>query len=264
MMLVLEIGGMAIGVKHDSPEWDAVLRGSCAGFVSDKKPAFVVNATVVKGFKTVHQNGVAVLSPKPGGVYSMEWHDLEGTFDPDGGTCTVTLADNVGSINSVLRNVVGVLFLRSHGLALHAASFTRGGRAFIFPGVSTAGKSTLSMITLANRPECELLTDELSLVRRIGGRWLAFGSPFWGSASINGKNGSSPVEKICFIEKSSVHRLKPLKKADAYARLVQNAAQAVYERRNMAAAMKTAAEIVEDVPAFVLKFRLDAGFWELL
>lgn len=264
MMLVLEIGGISIGVEHDSPGWDRLLRCEYVAYISSRSPEFVVNARVVPGFRTGATDVPVSLTPQGGGRYKLLWFDTEGVIDSRSGRADVTLSDGVRSICNVMSNLLALVIHRKGGLLLHAASFVREGTAYVFPGVSTAGKTTLAGLTLESRPECTLLTDEISLVRRDGNRWLAHGTPFHGEIGRNGENVSAPVGRICFIEKSRRHVLTPLDAAGAYSRLVQNTLHAVHERDGIASAMLLASEIVGMVPAGVLGFKKDAGFWGLL
>jgi hypothetical protein len=61
------------------------------------------------------------------------------------------------------------------GLALHASAALRGGRVYLFSGPGGAGKSTA--LRRALEAGAEPLADDLVLLRREAGRWLAWGLP---------------------------------------------------------------------------------------
>src|SRR5256885_3293464 len=75
------------------------------------------------------------------------------------------------------------------GFLLHAATVLRNGKAYVFFGRSGTGKSTVAALS----PLGSVLTDEISLLKRIDGQWHAFGTPFWGEFRAAGTNRSAPV-----------------------------------------------------------------------
>ncbi|MBI5525257.1 MAG: hypothetical protein HY897_02905 [Deltaproteobacteria bacterium] len=262
--VTLEIGGMAVGIEYDLESYGAVLRDKYGGYFSENAPGFSIKARVVPGFKTGCPNLPDPAVRRPDGAYDLLWYDLKGVFDPAARTATVTVSDSELSVNSVMRMLYSFYVRPMHGLLLHAASFVRNGDAYVFPGVSTAGKTTLSELTLASRPECELLTDEISIVRLLGGRWTAFGTPFWGNLRIGGRNVSAPVHRICFIEKAAGHEVATIDRREAFRRLMQNALFLVKDRVSAQETMDLAVEIAAAVDSCVLQFRKDAGFWEII
>ncbi len=70
---------------------------------------------------------------------------------------------NPYSIDTLLRLVHSLLLAEEGGFLLHAASAVRRGRAFLFSGISGAGKTTISRLAPS---DANLLTDEISYVRR--------------------------------------------------------------------------------------------------
>ena len=63
----------------------------------------------------------------------------------------------------MLRIVHTLVLARQGGFLLHSASAIRNGKAFLFAGVSEAGKTTISRLA---PPDATLLTDEISYVRK--------------------------------------------------------------------------------------------------
>lgn len=262
--LTLEIGGIAVGVEFDLGSYGAVLRDKYGGYVSDAAPGFVIRAHVVPKFQSGCGNLPDPAVKRPDGQYDLVWYDLKGVFDPAGRLAEVTISDTEYSINSVLRMLFSFYIRSLHGLLVHSASFIRGGQSYLFPGVSTAGKSTLSGFTVETRPECEILTDEISLVRKIDGRWIAFGTPFWGDLKIGGRNISAPLKKICFIEKADAHSAHPIDRQEAFRRFMQNALFLIKDRQSAQETMDLALEVVGEAETCVLKFKKDAGFWDVI
>ena len=77
-----------------------------------------------------------------------------------------------------------LVLARQGGFLMHSASAIRNGKAFLFAGVSEAGKTTISRLA---PPDATLLTDEISYVRKQGAGYVAFGTPFTGELAKLGR-----------------------------------------------------------------------------
>jgi len=60
-------------------------------------------------------------------------------------------------------------------------------------------------------PVGSVLTDEISLLKRIDGQWHAFGTPFWGEFRAAGTNRSAPVAGMYRLSQSPDDRIEPLR-----------------------------------------------------
>ena len=72
---------------------------------------------------------------------------------------------NPYSLDSVLRILHSLILAERGGFLLHAASAICNGGAFLFSGVSGAGKTTMTKLA---PPDVTLLTDEISYLRPNG------------------------------------------------------------------------------------------------
>jgi hypothetical protein len=102
-----------------------------------------------------------------GGRWVMERGDFRAEWDPERRQGWVRQSSNPYSIDSVLRILHSLILAREGGFLVHAASAIRNGRAFLFAGVSGAGKTTISRLA---PPDVVLLTDEISYVRQVRSR----------------------------------------------------------------------------------------------
>jgi len=98
-----------------------------------------------------------------GGRWLMERGDFRAECDPEQRRGWVRQSANPYSIDAVLRMLHSLILAREGGFLVHAASAVRNGRAFLFAGVSGAGKTTISRLA---PPDVLLLTDEISYVRK--------------------------------------------------------------------------------------------------
>jgi hypothetical protein len=97
-----------------------------------------------------------------GGRWIMERGDFRAQFDPKLRRAWVRQTARPYAIDAVLRILHSLILAREGGFLVHAASAVRNGRAFLFAGVSGAGKTTISRLA---PPDVKLLTDEISYVR---------------------------------------------------------------------------------------------------
>ncbi len=141
---------------------------------------------------------------------------------------------------------------RRKGILTHAAGMARGGKAFIFPGVSGAGKSTFSGLLVQAR--CgKMLSDERIIVREIAGVMQAFGTPWAGTAGL-ARNASAPLAGIFFLKHGKRNRIEKLDAAAAADRLLPMASIPWYDPGTSAPIIGFAKRLAARVPAYELSF----------
>ena len=96
------------------------------------------------------------------GRWVLERGDFRAELDPGRRRGWVRQTANPYSLDGVLRILHSLLLAREGGFLVHAAGAVRHDRAYLFAGVSGAGKTTISRLA---PPDVKLLTDEISYVR---------------------------------------------------------------------------------------------------
>jgi hypothetical protein len=168
---------------------------------------------------------------------------------------------NPYSIDCVLRIVHTLLLARESGFLVHSASAVRNGRAFLFAGVSGAGKTTMASMA---PPDATLLTDEISYVRRQDGHYCAFGTPFAGDLGRAGDNTYAPIAALYFLTKGPENRIESLDPADAGRALLENILFFAQDPETVRPVFEAACEFVCRVPTRRLTFMPDARVWEMI
>jgi len=160
--VAIEIGAMPILVRTDSPEFAHLLKDRYGKFVTADASAAVMELEIelIPPGRVCDAEDVSVR--REAGRWVMERGDFRAEWDPQCRRGWVRQSANPYAIDGVLRILHSLILARQGGFLVHAASAVRNGRAFLFCGVSGAGKTTISRLA---PPDVVLLTDEISYVR---------------------------------------------------------------------------------------------------
>jgi hypothetical protein len=161
----------------------------------------------------------------------------------------------------VLRITHTLLLARTGGFLLHASSAVRNGKAFLFSGLSEAGKTTIARLAPS---DVALLTDEASYVRRVADQYVAYGTPFAGELGEPGKNVSAPIAAVYLLEKASENRIVSIEPAVAVRRLLRNILFFAHDPELVRLVFESACAFVASVPVFQLSFYPDERVWDLI
>lgn len=259
--IAVEIGGMPILLRTDDPSFRELLAGRYAGFTGSKSKAkFEFDLTVVAPSPEMASDEDVRVE-----MHGGEWHlrrgDFRAQWDPGAGRGWVRQTANPYSIDAVLRIVHTLVLAREGGFLLHAASAIRNGRAFLFSGISGAGKTTISRLA---PPDVTLLTDEISYVRRASGGYHACGTPFAGELARVGENCAAPVATLFLLAKGPENRIDPVEPSEAVRCLLRNILFFAEDAELVKLVFRSACEFVERVPVQRLTFAPDQRVWDMI
>jgi len=207
--------------------------------------------------ESFRNNQVDVCS-KNGIIFIERW-DFRGFLDLKNGKAEVKLFEK-SLFESFLRVIYSLILPQEDGLAIHASSLMRDGEAYIFPGKSSAGKTTLVRLS----PEATLLTDEISLVRGIGIDPVAFGTPFHGDLGIPGQNTSAPISGLYFPVKDNKNYLKKLSPKSTLEKFLPNVVFFGHDQELLRRVFHLSYELIISLPCYDLHFRPEPSFWSLI
>ena len=269
----VEIGGIPIALSTCDEGFFDLLRQRYDGFLSSSRPQFELEFDL-SSTQLASDGDVRVR--REGGEWLLQRGDFQARWDPRNGRGSVCQDANPYSLDSVLRIVHSLILAERGGFLLHSASAICDGRAYLFSGVSGAGKTTMTRLAPA---DITLLTDEISYVRPnhdrpsnvrpsndrpSGHGYHAFGTPFSGELAKAGENCAAPIAALFFLEQGPENRFDELPPADAVRRLMRNILFFAEDKGLVEKLFATACDFVARVPIRRLTFYPDGRVWDLV
>ena len=258
--VVVEIGGVPIRLRSENPEFIRLVERRYTGYVSSSEDAsFDFEIELTQPDISSEDEDLRVIWDS--GRWLMRRGDFRAELNPSTARGRIRQTISPFALDSVLRIVHTLLLARKGGFLMHSASAIRNGRAFLFSGVSGAGKTT--MVRLAP-PDAALLTDEISYVTLQEGRYTAIGTPFFGELARVGENLRAPIECVYLLAKGPENKVEPLAEGDAVRGLLGNILFFAREPESVKLVFDAAVEFVKRVPVRRLTFVPDSRVWELI
>jgi hypothetical protein len=262
--ITVEIGGMPILLHTQDESFRTMLARRYAGFVNPAAPPrFEFDIELTRPSKKTPDDDVQVKMHD--GTWQLRRGDFRAHWDPTAGRGSIRQSANPYSIDSVLRIVHTLILAQEGGFLLHSAGAIRNGRAFLFSGVSGAGKTTISRLA---PPGVTLLTDEVSYIRRVdsetGAGYRACGTPFAGELARVGENCSAPIASLFFLQQGPENKIEPIEKSEATRRLMRNILFFAEDAHLVQSVFQAACDFVERVPVRRLTFSPDSRVWNLI
>ncbi len=211
----LSVAGLGLNFKQDRPGVISVLRRRYAPFVAEEAGGYSFSVSSRSGV----QNPFKPVVSFDGKSLNLGRGDFKAALDLASGAGTLMAAPNEQCLDAFLRSLISALLIRAGGFMLHSAGIVKNGKAYLFLGRSGAGKSTLSK--LAAGAGCEVISDEINLLRQERGRCVVYGSPFWGEMRADGRPGRWPLGGIYLLKKSRVNAVTPCGSAEALGLLLR-------------------------------------------
>ncbi len=270
----LRLGRAVIAVSSPEPDFAGFL-AHYFGRPSDPGPATVsLEVLVARDDQPCPvPNSLLLTKTVTGAEIDIDGGLVRGHWDQARGRGRVTVRSTLlrGQMMRVFEQLLYQVFhsaaqrLGYRAALVHAAGVVRAGRGYLFVGPSGAGKSTVARLSAAH----SVLNDEMNLVELDddGGVTLV-GTPF--NAFFTAKvEGRAPLAAILLLEQAPEHSLLPAAAARAAADLAAQVAPPVglgdaVPVSTRAAMLDSALAILARVPAHVLRFRQDAGFWQVV
>jgi hypothetical protein len=258
--LTIEIGRMPVRVNTTDAAFLGMLQNRYAGFLGSSEHA-AVEFDVDLASPHSPDPDADVRVTQRAGKWTLERGDFRAEWEPASRTGRIRQSANPYSIDAVLRIVHTLVLAEGGGFLLHSASAIRNGGAFLFAGVSGAGKTTISRLAPA---DATLLTDEISYVRKQEDGYVAYGTPFTGELAKLGENVSAPVSQLYLLAKGPENRIERVASGQAARELLAHVLFFAEDQELVQRAFHAACEFVSRVPVSRLTFVPDARVWEMI
>ncbi len=257
----VEIGGIPIALSTSDDAFLDLLNQRYTGFLSSSPPEFELEFDLTSSGPISDDDVRVRLNDNANREWILERGDFRANWNSRTGRGTVRQNSNPYSLDSVLRILHSLILAERGGFLLHAASAICDGHAFLFSGVSGAGKTTMTKLAPS---DTTLLTDEISYLRPNAGGYSAFGTPFAGELARSGENCAAPVSALFFLEQGPENRIQELSSAEAVRRLMRNILFFAEDRGLVEKLFATACDFADRVPIRRLTFYPDASVWDLI
>ena len=163
-----------------------------------------------------------------------------------------------------LLNMLGLeqLLLRHDGLILHSSFIRWRGCGILFSAPSGTGKSTQASLW-KKYMHAEILNGDRAGIRRMNGRWMAYGLPYAGSSHIY-SNASAPIRAIVVLRQGQENIIRPMTAAAALRALFPEFSAHRWNPVFMNKMLDIASAMLREIPVYCLECRPDYGSVSLL
>jgi hypothetical protein len=182
--------------------------------------------------------------------------DLKRTlFIPDDGASAhlcFHAADRNPFVGPALELLMITHLARRNGVILHGCGISIDGRGILFAGESGAGKSTLSRLW-AQKKGIEILSDDRVVVRRQGGAFYLYGTPWHGDEAFAAPGGVE-LSRIFFIRHGQDNDSRKLSTAGAVREMLKCSFPPLWDAGGAAAALELFHAVAVSVACVELAF----------
>ena len=143
--------------------------------------------------------------------------------------------------------------LRLGGMMLHSAAVEYDGRAYLFSGPSTVGKSTHTRLWRQLLGDgVQFFNDDKPAIRCVDGVWYAYGTPWCGKDGIN-QNKKVPIAGICYLKQGKVNEIRSLDQKEAMIYTISQSTKKLPAADKMIHLLSTVDKLVREVPMYELE-----------
>jgi len=142
--------------------------------------------------------------------------------------------------------------LKFSGFYLHSSALEYEGRAYLFSGPSGMGKSTHTRLWQSLFGEdAKVFNDDKPALRRLDGKWFAYGTPWCGKDGIN-INMKVPLGGICFLRRGDKNSIRRLSEIEAAAQIISQTMHRFKDVKNLDLLISHVNKLVREIPVYEL------------
>ena len=154
------------------------------------------------------------------------------------------------------------LLSQGRGILTHSCGIDNNGQGMLFAGESGAGKSTLSNLW-KDKKGVTVLSDDRIIVRKMGGRFWMYGTPWHGDAKACSPE-KVPLEKIFFLRHAKINKVKKIEGIAAASKLLVCSFPTFWDKKGMEFILGFIDELTREVPCYELSFVPDERVLDLV
>ena len=143
--------------------------------------------------------------------------------------------------------------LKFNGFYLHSSAVELDGKAYLFSGPSGMGKSTHTRLWKSVFGEAaQVFNDDKPALRRIDGKWFAYGTPWCGKDRIN-QNKKVPLAGICFLKRGEENKIRRLEPKEAFPLLMSQTIRKFRKSESLDLLLENLNLLLKEIPIFELE-----------
>lgn len=162
----------------------------------------------------------------------------------------------------VIYDFLQILFMQylayaKKGFILHASAIKEtSGKAYVFCGISGAGKSTMAKLWFRHAPETIALNDDRVVACRMGKKFYVYSSPWHGEFFdyMDGGDQRAAVAGVFFLEQAKQHRLTPISWTAAWPQLYAASFPVFWNKELLEHTAELSEAFLRTVPSYTLGF----------
>jgi hypothetical protein len=200
---------------------------------------------------------------RPGGKvhYAFRW-DFISRIDIREETAVILIAP-IGTplcVDTILRISTSFVAVQKGGFLLHSATVGTDLGAFIFSGISGAGKSTIAKLSMNTY---DVLTDEMSLVEKTSSGFKVWGTPFWGELQLS-VNRSSPLKALFLLFKAPYNSIEDVPSVIGLPEFMKIVLFFGQNKELFDKLLNLSIDFLQTVPIKKLNFLPESSLWEVI
>ena len=140
-----------------------------------------------------------------------------------------------------------------NGFYLHSSAVVKDGKAYLFSGPCGVGKSTHTQLWIDTfGPDVYIINDDKPALRRIDGKWYAYGTPWCGKSRIN-VNKKVPLAGVCFLKQAQENKIIRLSSFDAMQKILGQTVRKFREVAMLDKFLESLNLFLEEIPVYMLE-----------
>ena len=145
--------------------------------------------------------------------------------------------------------------VKFNGLYLHSSAVALDGKGYLFSGPCGMGKSTHTRLWQSVfGDEAKVFNDDKPALRRLDGKWFAYGTPWCGKDHIN-INMKVPLAGICFLKQSDENKIRRLTPQEATPLVISQTMRKFKQVEYLNLMLSHVDKLVREIPIFELENR---------